>query len=307
MTVATMESLFARENPFTPSPDLRIFIDGELLPPSEARISVFDHGLLYGDGVFEGIRVYNGRIFREQEHIVRIFESAKAIRLEIPMTAEQLGDAMYRTLEANNLRGKDAYIRLLVTRGVGLLGISIRRAACPSVIIIADKIALYPAEVYHRGLRCVVSSIMRNHHNALSPRVKSLNYLNNVLAKAEAHDAGADEAIMLNVFGRVSECTGDNIFVYKHGALVTPPPSEGILEGVTRQVVIELARKRGIPVREDLLLRHDLYVAEECFATGTAAEIVPIVEIDKRPVGDGKPGPVTKQLTEDFIACRTRA
>ncbi len=294
------------ENPFSPNPDLLVWLGTGLVPAEEARISVFDHGLLYGDGVFEGIRIYHGRIFKETEHIRRLFESAKALRLEIPMTPEEVSDAMYQTMRANHLTG-DGYIRLVVTRGVGLLGVSATRAACPTVFVITDKIALYPHEVYERGLHCIISTYARNHPNTVNPRVKSLNYLNNVLAKLEAHDAGANEAIMLNVEGHVAECTGDNIFVVRNGAVFTPPASEGILEGITRGVVIELARKRSIPVHETVLLRHDLYIANECFATGTAAEIVPITQIDKRVIGDGRPGPITTRLTQDFVAYRATA
>lgn len=293
-------------NPFAPRANLKIWMAGDLVPARDARISVFDHGLLYGDGVFEGIRIYNGTIFKEAEHVSRFFESAKAIRLEIPMTREQVSAAMREAMQANGITG-DGYIRLVVTRGIGSLGISVLHTACPTVFVIADKIALYPPEVYQRGLHCVVSSITRNHPNSTSPRVKSLNYLNNVMAKLEAHDAGVDEAIMLTHTGHVCECSGDNIFLVRHGVLYTPPSSEGILEGITRAVVMELAEKRGYPVREKILIRHDLYVAEECFATGTAAEIVPITQIDRRPVGDGRPGPITIQLTRDFVAYRTSA
>jgi branched-chain amino acid aminotransferase len=291
------------KNPFAPNPDLQIWFGEEIVPAGEARVSVFDHALLYGDGIFEGIRIYNGKIFKEQEHLKRFFESAKAIRLELPMTAGEISDAMYATMAANGLRG-DGYIRLVATRGIGLLGISVAHTACPTIIVIADKIALYPPEVYERGLRCIVSSITRNQNNSTSPRVKSLNYLNNVMAKLEARDAGADEAIMLTAAGTIAECTGDNFFMVRDGALYTPPASEGILEGVTRGLVMELAKRRGIPVYEKVLIRHDLVVADECFATGTAAEIVPIVEVNKRLVGDGKPGPITKQLTHDFVAYR---
>jgi branched-chain amino acid aminotransferase len=290
------------ENPFTPNPKLKIWLGEGVVPAPEAKVSVFDHGLLYGDGIFEGIRVYGGRIFKEAEHIRRLFDSAKALKLEIPMSAERLSSAMYETLRANGVAG-DGYIRLLVTRGVGLLGIT--KAACPMVIIIADKIALYPPEVYERGMHCVISSYVRNHPNSLSPRVKSLNYLNNVMAKLEAYEAGANEAIMLNVDGHVAECSGDNLFIVRRGALFTPGLSECILEGVTRAVVMELARRRGLSVTETILLRHDLYVADEVFATGTAAEIVPITLIDRRPIGDGKPGPITKQLIHDFNAYKT--
>lgn len=294
------------KNPYAPRLGLRIWMDGALVPAEEAKISVFDHGLLYGDGVFEGIRIYNGKIFKEPEHIKRLFESAKAIRLTIPMTPQQVSEAMHETIQANGITG-DGYIRLVVTRGVGSLGISIQHTANPNVFIITDKISLYPPEVYERGLRCVVSSLARNHTNTVSPRVKSLNYLNNVLAKAEAREAGADEAIMLTTDGFVCECTGDNLFLVRNGEVFTPPVSLGILEGVTRSLVMELARRRDICVHENALIRHDLYVADECFATGTAAEIVPITEIDKRPVGDGTPGPVTKHLMQDFIEYRTHA
>lgn len=293
------------ENPFAPNPKLKVWFGDRIVPVGEAAVSVFDHGLLYGDGIFEGIRIYNGKIFKEAEHVTRLFESAKAIRLELPMTAEQISDAMYATMRANGIEG-DGYIRLVVTRGVGLLGVSATKAACPTVIIITDKIALYPPEVYDRGLHCIVSSYNRNHPNTISPRVKSLNYLNNVMAKLEAHDAGANEAIMLNPFGHVAECTGDNIFIARNGELFTPASSEGILEGITRSVVMELAHRRGIPVHETILVRHDLYIAEECFATGTAAEIVPITLIDNRVIGTGHAGPLTRQLIEDFVEYRNR-
>jgi len=299
-----MEAALISENPFAPNPNLMVWFGTELVPVGEARISVFDHGLLYGDGIFEGIRVYNGKIFKEAEHLQRFVESAKAIRLDLPMTVAQISDAMYETLRANGVTG-DGYIRLLATRGIGLLGISVHKAACPTIVVISDKISLYPAEVYDRGLRCVVSSYARNHVNAISPRVKSLNYLNNVMAKLEAYDAGADEAVLLNSDGQITECTGDNIFLVRNKVLMTPPASAGILEGVTRGVVMELAKRRNLPVHETVLVRHDLYVADECFATGTAAEIVPITEVDKRLVGDGRPGPITKRLIQDFIIYRT--
>ncbi len=291
------------ENPFAPNPNMKVWFRDRIVPVSEACVSVFDHGLLYGDGIFEGIRIYNGRIFKEAEHLRRLFESAKALRLEMPMSAEQLSDAMYETMRANGVTG-DGYIRLVVTRGVGLLGVSATKAACPSVIIITDRIALYPAEVYERGLHCMVSSYNRNHPNTVNPRIKSLNYLNNVMAKLEAHDAGANEAILLNPTGHVAECTGDNIFVVRRGELATPAPSEGILEGITRGVVMELARRRGTAVHETVLVRHDLYIADECFATGTAAEIVPITLIDNRTIGNGHVGPITKRLMQDFVEYR---
>ena len=304
MSSAAIEVETTTTNPFAPNPNLIVWFDTGLVPVAEAKVSVFDHGLLYGDGVFEGIRVYDGKIFKETEHIRRLFESAKGIRLDIPMSADQIRSAMHETVQANRITG-DGYIRLVVTRGVGLLGISMLKTACPTVFVIADRIALYPAEVYQRGLHCIVSSFARNHPITLSPRVKSLNYLNNILAKAEALDAGADEAIMRNVEGHIAECTGDNIFIVRNGVMVTPPLGEGILEGITRTLVMELASRRGITAQESVLLRHDLYIADECFATGTAAEIVPITEIDRRPVGSGKPGPVTRQLTQDFIAYRS--
>ena len=294
------------ENPYAPRPDLKVWVGNEIVPVAEARISVFDHAVLYGDGVFEGIRIYNGKIFKEEEHIKRFFESAKAIRLKIPMTPEGVSKAMYQTMDANGIDG-DGYIRLVVTRGVGLLGLSIGHTGNPTVFIIADKIQLYPPEMYERGLHCVFASLARNHPNTTSPRVKSLNYLNNIMAKAEAKEAGADEAIMLTVDGHICECTGDNIFMVRDGEIVTPPTCEGILEGITRNLVMELARKRGIPVHEKVLVRHDLYIADEVFATGTAAEIIPITEIERRPVGDGKPGRLTTQLIKDFIAYRNEA
>lgn len=291
------------ENTFAPRPGLKVWVGEGVVPVEQAVISVFDHALLYGDGIFEGIRIYRGRIFKEQEHIQRFIESAKVIRLNLPMNADQLSRAMYDTMRANGVNS-DGYIRLVATRGVGALGISIRRTANPSIIIIVDKISLYAADVYERGLHCIISSISRNHVNALNPRIKSLNYLNNVLAKAEAHAADADEAIMLGIDGHVCECTGDNIFIIRRGELFTPGRWEGILEGITRGVVMELARKRGMTVSETSLVRHDLLVAEECFATGTAAEIVPITQINRIPVGDGRPGRITKQLMEDFATYR---
>jgi len=303
MTTTLSEVQPMSDNPYAPNPGLKVWLGNELVPVSEARVSVFDHGLLYGDGVFEGIRIYNGKIFKEQEHVQRIFESARAIRLDIPMTAEQVSHAMREAQTANGIDG-DGYIRLLVTRGVGLLGLSIGHTADPKVIVIADKIQLYPPEVYERGLHCVFASLARNHPNTTSARVKSLNYLNNIMAKAEAKEAGADEAIILTIDGHISECTGDNIFFVRHGKIFTPPTCEGILEGITRNLVMDLARKRGFEVNEKMLLRHDAYVAEEVFATGTAAEVIPITEIERRPVGDGKPGRITKILIEDFIAYR---
>ncbi len=292
------------ENPFTPDPELRIWIDGEILPSAEAKISVFDHCLLYGDGIFEGIRIYGGKIFKEEEHIDRFLKSAKAILLELPRTGEEISGAMHETMAANRIDG-DGYIRLICTRGVGALGIAITKAACPSIIVIAATIELYPPELYARGLRCITAATVRTPANAISPRIKSCNYLNNIMAKCEAIDAGADEAVMLNGQGHVSECTGDNLFIVRGRELCTPPSSEGILEGITRSVVMELARARGLAVSEKVLLRFDVYTADESFLTGTAAEIIPVVSLDRRIIGTGKPGPITQQLIEDFVAyCR---
>ena len=276
----------------------KVYINGEIFEKEDARISVYDHGVLYGDGVFEGIRVYNGEIFRCSKHMDRLYASARAIALEIPISKDEMVDAMHRTLDANGT--PDAYIRLLVTRGIGTLGLNPYECHDPQVIIIADSIALYPPEYYEKGLELVSVATLRNHPNAVNPRIKSLNYLNNILAKIECIQAGVGEAIMLNKDGYVAECTGDNIFTVRNGALVTPPVHAGILEGITRQVVIELAREAGIETREQDMTRFDLYVADECFLTGTAAEIIPVVRIDSREIGDGQPGPVTLMLLKMF-------
>ena len=279
---------------------LKVWMNGKLYDKAEAKVSVYDHGLLYGDGVFEGIRVYNGRIFRCKEHVDRLYNSAKGIALQIPMSKEDLRRAMEETLAENRL--KNAYIRLLVTRGVGTLGLDAGKCRDPQVIIITDSISLYPAEYYEKGLEVVTVPTARTPHNVLSPKIKSMNYLNNILAKIEAQQAGVIEAIMLNSLGYVAECTGDNIFIVTKGKLMTPPPEAGILEGITRGVVMELAAKDGIGVSETDLTRFDLYVADECFLTGTAAEIIPVVRIDSRIIGDGHPGPVTLRLLEMFRA-----
>lgn len=276
----------------------QVYINGKLFPKDDAKISVYDHGLLYGDGVFEGIRVYGGRVFLHEEHIARLYESANAIRLQIPMPPADLRRAVEETVKANGIA--DGYVRLVVTRGAGALGLDIRRTSDPQVIIIADTISLYPQELYENGLKLVTASTIRNHPMALSPRIKSLNYLNNILAKIEGTDAGTVETLMLNHKGEVSECTGDNIFIVKKGVLKTPPPDAGILEGITRYAVMRLAREAGIPVQECTMIRHDLYVADECFLTGTAAEVIPVVSLDGRPIGDGKPGAITKKLLELF-------
>ena len=277
---------------------LKVYVNGALHEKEEAKVSVYDHGLLYGDGVFEGIRAYNSKVFRCEEHIERLFNSAKAIALAIPMTPQELEDAIYRTLEANGLT--DAYIRVVVTRGIGTLGLDPTKCHSPQVVIITDTIMLYPRDFYEKGLEVVTVPTVRNHPNAVNPKIKSLNYLNNILAKIEALQAGVIEAIMLNKDGYVAECTGDNVFVVSKGTLNTPPAYAGILEGITRQVVFELAQKAGIPVQCEHMTRFDLYVADECFLTGTAAEIIPVVRIDSRNIGDGKPGKVTLQLLEMF-------
>lgn len=277
---------------------MKIFIDGRFYSEQDAKISVLDHGLLYGDGVFEGIRAYNGRVFKLREHLERLFDSAKAIALTIPMSLEQVQEAVLETCRQNELR--DGYIRLVVTRGVGTLGLDPHRCKNPSVIVIASTIQLYPVELYEKGMEIITVATTRNHHNAVNPAIKSLNYLNNVLAKIEANVAGVKEAVMLNAEGFVAECTGDNIFIVRRGVLHTPPLHTGALYGITRGVVIELARQHNLPVQETTLTRYDLYVAEECFLTGTGAEIVPVVRIDGRPIGDGVPGPITRRLVQEY-------
>ncbi len=279
---------------------MKIFIDGKYYSERDAKVSVFDHGLLYGDGVFEGIRAYHGRVFKLKEHIDRLFCSAKAILLELPMSHAQLMKATVETCRANKLR--DGYIRLVVTRGMGSLGLNPRSCKKPSVIIIADKIQLYPPEFYERGLDIITVPTVRNLHSALNPAIKSLNYLNNILAKIEANNAGVEEAVMLNAEGFVAECTGDNLFIVKNRELFTPPLSAGALYGITRQTVIELAEEAGLKVSEPNLTRYDLFNADECFLTGTGAELIPVVKIDGRVIGTGKPGPITRRLEEDYHA-----
>ena len=278
----------------------KVYIAGKLFEKADAKVSVFDHGLLYGDGVFEGIRSYNNRVFRLEQHVRRLYDSAKAIHLVIPMSQADMCQAVVDTLKANGLT--DAYIRLIVTRGAGSLGLDPRRTTDPQVIIITDSISLYPAELYEHGLKIVTAGTMRNHPAALNPRVKSLNYLNSILAKIEDTISCCLEALMLNHKGEVSECTGDNIFLVRDGELHTPSVDSGILEGITRDAVIELARSGGITVVERVMDRHDVYTADECFLTGTAAEVIPVVECDARPIGTGKVGPITKSLHERFHA-----
>jgi branched-chain amino acid aminotransferase len=277
---------------------MKIYIDGNFFNEKTAKVSVFDHGLLYGDGVFEGIRAYHGRVFKLAEHIERLFSSARAILLKIPMSQKELVKAVVQTCRRNKIR--DGYIRLVVTRGVGSLGLNPYTCKRPSVIIIADKIQLYPAELYQRGLDIITVPTARNLHSALNPAIKSLNYLNNILAKIEAINGGAEEAIMLNAQGFVAECTGDNIFLVKQGHLFTPPLSAGALHGITRGVVMELARKSGLSVSEPDVTRYDLFNADECFLTGTGAEIIAVVKIDGRIIGKGRPGPVTARLIKRY-------
>ena len=275
-----------------------IYIDGEFLPKTEAKVSVFDHGLLYGDGVFEGIRSYNSRVFKLDEHLERLYDSAKSIMLQIPISIETMKETVLETLRRNHLT--EAYIRLIITRGVGDLGLDPDKCPKPSIIIIADKIALYPQKFYEDGLEIVTASVRRNYAEAINPRIKSLNYLNNILAKIEGKQAGAEEVLMLNAEGYVVECSGDNIFWVKNETLVTPPVHMGILEGVTRNSVINLAQDAGIHVEERVFTRHDLYIADECFLTGTAAEVIPVVKIDRRAIGDGHPGKMTQRLIAAF-------
>ncbi|MCK8817744.1 branched-chain-amino-acid transaminase [Natroniella sulfidigena] len=276
----------------------KIFLNDRLVEKEEAKISVFDHGFLYGDGIFEGIRAYNGRIFRFEEHLDRLYESAKAIMLEIPLGKDEMREAVLKTIRANDL--EDAYIRLVVSRGVGDLGLDPNKCDQATVIIIASDITLYPEEFYEEGLDVVTVPTRRNIPEALNPRIKSLNYLNNILAKIEANQAGVLEAVMLNNEGYVAECTGDNIFIIKDGVLKTPPTYIGALKGIKRGVVLEVAPEFDLEVREEVFTRHDLYTADECFLTGTAAEVIPVVKIDSRVIGDGQPGKYTKQLITAF-------
>jgi branched-chain amino acid aminotransferase len=283
---------------------LKVYIDGKLYPKEEAKISVFDHGLLYGDGVFEGIRSYNGNMFKFSEHIDRLYNSANAIALEIPMTREEIENAINDTLDANNM--KDSYIRLVVTRGIGKLGLDPFNCAKPQVIIITDLIELYPKELYEKGLDAVIVPTIRNHYEALNPKIKSLNYLNNILAKIECINAGAAEGVMLNKDGYVAECTGDNIFIVKDNEIITPPTYAGILIGITRNVVIDLATEAGIAVKEEQITRYDLYAADECFLTGTAAGIIPVARIDGRKISSGAPGKITRSLLEKYHELATK-
>jgi len=278
---------------------LKIWLDSKLVDEKDATISVFDHGLLYGDGVFEGIRVYNSRVFELDAHIRRLYDSAKAIRLEIPMSRSELISAVEKTVEANGVI--DGYIRLLVTRGVGTLGLNPFICEDSRLIIIADNIQLYPEELYEKGMKVISATTVRNHPLAIPPQVKSMNYLNNILAKIEALDNDVPEAIMYNHEGYVAEATGDNVFIVRDGVIYTPPAEAGSLEGITRGIVIGLAREENLEVVEKNLTRFDLYICDEFFLTGTAAEVIGIVDIDGRIIGDGKPGPITKLLRKKFF------
>jgi branched-chain amino acid aminotransferase len=275
-----------------------VYVDGQLVPVEEAKVSVFDHGLLYGDGVFEGIRAYHGRVFRLTQHLERLCASADGIHLTIPLSMAEMEEAVVQTLRANGLA--DAYIRLVVTRGKGDLGLDPRKCPRPTVFIITGGIQLYDPSVYVDGLKLITCRTRRTSPRALDPALKSLNYLNNILAKVEVTAAGADEGIMLNEAGFVAECTGDNIFYVREGAIITPPPEAGMLKGITREAVMEVARQQGYPVWERLFKEEELFTADECFLTGTAAEIVPVTSIDGRPIGGGKAGSVTGSLREGF-------
>jgi branched-chain amino acid aminotransferase len=276
----------------------KIYINGKYYDKPDAKISVYDHGLLYGDGVFEGIRIYAGKAFKLKEHVARLFESARHIQLVIPLTPEQMAKAINDTIAANNKR--EGYIRPLVTRGAGSLGLDPHKTTDPQVIIIVDDISLYPPELYENGMEIATVSTIRNHPNALNPRIKSLNYLNNILAKIEGNLAGCLEALMLNHKGEIAECSADNVFLVNAGILRTPPIDAGILEGITRNTVIGLARDALIAVEEIALTRHDVFIADECFLTGTGAEIIPVTKCDGRVIGSGKPGPITRQLREAY-------
>lgn len=285
----------------------QVYIDGKWYPKNEAKISVFDHGLLYGDGVFEGIRVYKGLIFKLEEHLKRLWESANTIMLKIPMTPKEIENAIIGTLQRNKL--KDSYVRLVVTRGAGDLGLSPWLCKKPTVFVIADKITLYPKELYQKGLEIITVPTVRNLPEAVNPSIKSLNYLNNIMAKIEAKNGGCMEALMLNHQGYVAECTGDNVFMIKKTGkgsslkdyiLLTPPAHVGALKGITRQAIIEIAEKIKLSFEERILTRHDLFNAEEVFLTGTAAEVIPVVKIDGRVIGAGKPGKITRMFLKDF-------
>ena len=277
---------------------MQVYIDGKFFPQSKANVSVYDHGFLYGDGVFEGIRIYNNSIFMLDEHINRLYDSAKAIGLKIPLSKAELRNAVTQTHKVNGL--KDGYIRLIVTRGVGDLGIDPGKCPKPSIIIIVNKITLYPGELYKKGMEIITASTQRTPVSALNPQIKSMNYLNNILAKIEAVNAGANEALMLNSSGNVVECSGDNIFIYRNDTLITPPTFIGALDGVTRTVVKKIAKQEGLKVEELIFSRYEVYTSDECFLSGTAAEIIPVIKVDGREIGNGKPGKITALLINKF-------
>jgi branched-chain amino acid aminotransferase len=276
----------------------KVWLNGKIHEKSDAGLNVYDHGLLYGDGVFEGIRVYDSRIFECEAHVKRLFDSAKGIRMTIPHAPHEIIAAMTQTVAATGF--KDCYIRLVVTRGVGCLGLDPTKCGKPCLFVIADKIELFPPEMYEKGMAVIISSVVRNHPNALSPRIKSLNYLNNILARIEALDSGVPEAIMLNHVGNVAEGTGDNLFIVRNGEVLTPGSADGILEGITRGVILKLCGELKIPCFEKTLLRQDLYIADECFLTGSAAEVIPVTKIDGRTIGSGRCGPITRALSDAF-------
>ena len=278
--------------------EAKIYIDGKFYSEANAKVSVFDHGLLYGDGIFEGIRFYNGRVFRFEEHLERLWDSARSICLQVPISRREMAAAVLETIRQNDLR--DGYIRLLVTRGIGNLGLNPMQCKHPSVIIIAATIALYHESFYRKGLTIVTCATRRSNPAALNPAVKSLNYLNNVMARIEANLAGADEALMLNDAGNVAECTADNVFIIKRGQMFTPPITAGALRGITRSIVFEIAAELGIKITETDITRHDVFIADECFLTGTAAEIIPVIKADGRLIGNGKPGPITARTIARF-------
>ncbi|MDO9464221.1 MAG: branched-chain-amino-acid transaminase [bacterium] len=277
---------------------MQVYIDGKFFPTSKANISVYDHGFLYGDGVFEGIRIYNGNIFMLDEHINRLYDSAKAIKLKVPLSKAELRNAVRQAHKVNGL--KDGYVRLIVTRGIGDLGIDPRTCLKSSIVIIVNKIALYPRELYRKGMEIITASTQRTPVSALNPQIKSMNYLNNILAKIEAVNAGANEALMLNSSGNVVECSGDNIFIYRNDTLITPPTSIGALDGITRGIVIKLAEQESLKVKELIFSRYEVYTSDECFLSGTAAEIIPVIKLDGREIGNGKPGKITALLINKF-------
>ncbi len=278
---------------------MKVYVNGKLLDKRDAKVSVFDHGYLYGDGVFEGIRAYNKLVFKLKEHIDRLYESAHSIMLDVPLAKSKMQEAIIKTIQANKL--KDAYIRVVLSRGEGDLGLDPRKCkGRQTLVIIADKISLYPKEVYQKGMKIVTVPTMRNLCEAVNPQIKSLNYLNNILAKIEAINSGYQEGLMLDHLGYVAECTGENIFVVKNGQLYTPPQCMGTLRGITRDTVIDIAKKLKIPANEHVLTRHEFYISDESFLTGTAAELMPVVEVDGRKIGTGKPGKITQKIMEEF-------